>query len=240
MPDMLERLYKRLSAIAVTETAEDVFALVCQGVMPLGFNAIVLGYIEREGASHNQGFYFHHGVDDFLRIYKERGYRFMDAVAAHVAKTHRPFRWQEAYVDMTPVQIEQREVARSFHLNHGYVFPQMHKPGPVGFASIGRADDFDLDQDTFIELELTLRYAFDRIVAIKNIVAVPAVPSLTAREAAILSNVANGKTNWETGQILGISEYSVRDYMQTLSKRLGTQNRTHTVVRAIQTGLLLP
>ena len=44
---------------------------------------------------------------------------------------------------------------------------------------------------------------------------------------------ARGKTAWETGQILGISERNVRWHIEEAQRKLMTNNKTATVATAI-------
>ena len=44
---------------------------------------------------------------------------------------------------------------------------------------------------------------------------------------------ARGKTAWETGQILGISERNVRWHIEEAQRKLMTNNKTATVAAAI-------
>lgn len=63
--------------------------------------------------------------------------------------------------------------------------------------------------------------------------------TLTEREVEIVRLVAEGKSNraigWSTGLALG----TVKDYLGSAMKKLGARNRTHTVILAIQRGILL-
>jgi len=85
---------------------------------------------------------------------------------------------------------------------------------------------------------MVARISFQRIALtyspIKNVDTI----KITDRERQILNLVSKGKTNWEVGKILDISEFSVRDYLANLSQRLETCNRTHTVTRALHLGLI--
>ncbi len=54
---------------------------------------------------------------------------------------------------------------------------------------------------------------------------------LTEREAEILHWVALGKTNPVIGSILGISEYTVKNHMQRLFRKLDVSNRAQAVGR---------
>ena len=64
-----------------------------------------------------------------------------------------------------------------------------------------------------------------------------AIPrTLTDRQLEILRNVARGRTNRQIGEVLGISEKTVRNHLRTISHKLSTSDRTHAVVLAIGNG----
>ena len=59
---------------------------------------------------------------------------------------------------------------------------------------------------------------------------------LTERQLEVLAHVARGRTNRQIGEILGISEKTVRNHLRTISHKLSTSDRTHAVVLAIGHG----
>lgn len=59
---------------------------------------------------------------------------------------------------------------------------------------------------------------------------------VTDRQLEILRYVARGRTNRQIGEILGISEKTVRNHLRTISHKLSTSDRTHAVVLAIGNG----
>lgn len=61
---------------------------------------------------------------------------------------------------------------------------------------------------------------------------------LTAREADCLSWAAQGKTDWEIGEILGIRENTVHWYIENIKRKLGVTTRIQAVVVAIQDGVI--
>jgi DNA-binding CsgD family transcriptional regulator len=63
-------------------------------------------------------------------------------------------------------------------------------------------------------------------------------PTLTARERECLSWIAQGKTGWETGAILRISERTVVFHLHNARRKLGVHNRSAAVARAVRLGLL--
>lgn len=56
--------------------------------------------------------------------------------------------------------------------------------------------------------------------------------SLSPRERECLLWIAEGKTYWETAVILGLSEHTVRCYLESARHRLGAANNTHAVNKA--------
>ena len=57
----------------------------------------------------------------------------------------------------------------------------------------------------------------------------PALSSLTAREMQCLCLCAEGKSYWESGVILGISERTVSYHMEAMRSKLGAATNAHAV-----------
>ncbi len=182
-------------------------------------------------------FFFSWPFTPRLEGYVRERYFANDPVMARARLTNRPFYWSEVYDDLDPEQERTVELFREGGLSHGYCVPIDRTRGVAGIASMGRDSDFHLPRETRIEIEVLSRHVFERI---DQLFAESVKPprSLTPRERAVLVLVGEGKTNWEIGAILDISEYSVRDYMRNMADKLQTANRTHTVVRAVQLGLI--
>jgi len=66
----------------------------------------------------------------------------------------------------------------------------------------------------------------------------PPAEALTARERDVLAYVAEGHGNREIGQLLGISEHTVKFHLASIYGKLGVGNRTEAVQHALRTGLL--
>jgi DNA-binding NarL/FixJ family response regulator len=62
------------------------------------------------------------------------------------------------------------------------------------------------------------------------------VRALTARETQVLSFIANGFSNVETGAELGISAKTVRSHVMSILNKLGVHTRAHAVAIAMQHG----
>jgi DNA-binding CsgD family transcriptional regulator len=62
--------------------------------------------------------------------------------------------------------------------------------------------------------------------------------ALTLKETECLSWCKEGKTNWEIGEILSISEKTVEFHLSNTIRKLGVSNRITAVVKALQLGLI--
>jgi transcriptional regulator EpsA len=67
---------------------------------------------------------------------------------------------------------------------------------------------------------------------------VEAARALSTREMEILRWLAEGKSNYEVGCILGISAATVKNHLQRIYRALGVSNRTHALARCSALRLL--
>jgi len=61
---------------------------------------------------------------------------------------------------------------------------------------------------------------------------------LTARELESLRWTMEGKTAWELGSILGISEHTAARHVNNATQKLGCVNKLQAVLKAIRLGLI--
>jgi DNA-binding CsgD family transcriptional regulator len=60
---------------------------------------------------------------------------------------------------------------------------------------------------------------------------------LSPRQQEVLQWTALGKTTWETSVIMKCAEPTVNYHLKQIFRRLGVNNKTHAVSRAIELGL---
>lgn len=65
-----------------------------------------------------------------------------------------------------------------------------------------------------------------------------AIRLLTRREIDCLAWSADGKTSWEIGEILGVSEHTVTSHLRNAGNKLAAMNRTHAVAQALWRGMI--
>ncbi|WP_316168773.1 MULTISPECIES: helix-turn-helix transcriptional regulator [unclassified Bradyrhizobium] len=61
---------------------------------------------------------------------------------------------------------------------------------------------------------------------------------LTSRESECLEWAARGKSSWDIGTILNISENTVNFHLKNAMKKLGTNRRSVAAMRAIELKLI--
>ena len=61
---------------------------------------------------------------------------------------------------------------------------------------------------------------------------------LSNREKEVIQWMCRGKTNWEIGQLMNISEYTVKNHVSKILKKIEASNRQHAVAKALEMGLV--
>lgn len=61
---------------------------------------------------------------------------------------------------------------------------------------------------------------------------------LSTRELDVLNWIGAGKSNWETAQILGISEHTIKFHVSNICKKLNVRKRGHAIAKATQLNLI--
>ena len=64
--------------------------------------------------------------------------------------------------------------------------------------------------------------------------------TLTQRESECLTWVSAGKTSWEIGHIMDISERTVNFHIGNATSKLDCATRRHAAVKALTLGLIRP
>lgn len=82
------------------------------------------------------------------------------------------------------------------------------------------------------------RYLDPAILPILQATSSQIIPALTSRERSTLRELAQGKTNRQIAEHLGVAHTTVRDYVSSLMGKFHAVNRTQVVRRALELGLL--
>lgn len=164
-----------------------------------------------------------------------------DPVLVACEKSVAPFSWDDlpALITMTKHHHAYMATAGKMGLSRGYTIP-IHVPGEAsGLCSFVTAGDRELPADSLPAAQYLACFAFEaarRLVVARD--ASDGVPRLTQRQLDCVVLVAQGKSNWVAGKLLGLSPGTVHKYLESAKTRYGVSSRTELVVRALYDGQL--
>lgn len=177
-----------------------------------------------------------------------RGYFTDDPVFAASERSVAPFDWSALpdIIDLTPRHIEIIRAARDAGLGDGFVIP-VHIPGEyAGSCCFSVRFGRDLPVEFFPAAQYVGCFAFEaaRRLVLRNdkpkrVQGAPIVSqTLTQRQFDCLVLVAKGKSDWDIGRLLGISDQTVHKHIEESKRRYGVSTRMQLVIRALFNGHL--
>ncbi len=206
----------------------------------LGFSTVAAGQIDNPAFEHKPSkIHLSTWPKDWAEYWVKNNLVVSDPVARMALSQKDPFRWSEAFERYGDYARSHRDVHKEFGLEDGFTIPVHTGDGPPGCVSLG-CDKFDFDPAHLASIELAAVHCYVRLEKLFGLPKRKDIANLTHRESEILHFVAAGKTNWEIGHILSISEYHVRDCLKSVSKKLDTVSRAHSVATAVREKLIFP
>jgi DNA-binding CsgD family transcriptional regulator len=186
--------------------------------------------------------------EEWVRSFSERKLFNVDPVFKRADATMRPFFWDsgEFRADLTEQQQAILAEASAHGIAHGYTVP-IHLPGPRGACPASCsvvADESLAEQPTKYVVQLMAYFLYDAAIRLSEAVireaesstGRPATIELSNRERQCLELVAQGKSDWVAGKLLGISERTVHNHIERAKRRLGVTTRVQAIVHALATG----
>lgn len=177
--------------------------------------------------------------------YLDQDYLMVDPVVAHCRRHATPYLWPS--VDDDPERIGKParrmfEDAESFGLRTGLSIPVHGLGCGWGLVSVATGQTFSAkDMQRLVAKVHLLAHCLHEAAHPHAHGVVPIEPpKLTPRELECLRWAAVGKTGWEIGMLLHISERTAVFHLQNVMDKLGTMSRQAAVVRAIALGLINP
>lgn len=172
--------------------------------------------------------------------YRDQAYFADDPVSAWSLTRYRAFRWSDAQVTRIDLRAKQIEAeSREMGLVDGLGFPIRNAARCQAVISLGTSERVDMSLSEIALLEIAANYFFLRG---QELMARPHRPrgKLTPREREILHWCSAGKSAWDIGQILSISEGTVKLHRKAAIRKLDASNTTHAITIAISLGELQP
>ncbi|EIZ78125.1 LuxR family transcriptional regulator [Novosphingobium sp. Rr 2-17] len=179
----------------------------------------------------------------WVEFYDRSGFGGRDPVHRASARTQSGFLWREAghLIDFTASDARLMALAMRHGIADGFTVPA-NVPGEFqGSCTFATAPDNPLTEERVMLARLIAPHIFEagrRLVGNGQLIRNARTARLTHRQRTCLLWIAAGKSDWETGQILGISEGTVRQHISDSCKRLGIQKRTLLLFLAFRNGAI--
>ena len=232
-------------AINKAKNINEAFAYFCKVMGEYGYDRVVYSLLTDH---HSLGLPRHHGLatsypEDWMKYYNEKNYLDYDPVAKQVLNSHVPFFWEDleqfqSLSDTAKLIMDQGSEAG---VKDGIGIPLFGRAGEITGVGLARTDsdksrDYDFMAGAYL-LTTHFHHKFRTLYMEEH----PAnQPSLTEREADVLSWAAEGKNNEEIAIILGISVDTVKSHLKKCFRKLDVNNRGYAISKAVLLGLIMP
>lgn len=176
--------------------------------------------------------------------YTDYGLHERDDLLSHGLVTAAPTTWSKfrSEHDLSDEQLLVYDHAGSFGLRDGFYLP-IHQPdGSMHGVSMMIPRRLEADPRVLAALHMLALYYS---IAANRLGVTPPPPHtpgaarlLTPRQCACLQWVRAGKTSWEIGEIMSLSEHTVNEHLGEARKRLRVHTTTQAVIEAALLGLI--
>lgn len=209
----------------------------------LGFDQLLFAVIPQPRTNPNDVYLRSNYPLAWRNQYEQQNMRAADPTVEYCFKSSAPMVWTPQSFKTKPQQ-QMYEEAVSFGLRVGVTLPIHGAAGEIGMLTCVRdqapsqAFLHDL-QRNLAGLSLLRDVAFDAMSKfIRTNESAEQAPALTAREMDCLQWMTGGKTAWEIGRILSISEAGVNFHISNLRTKFNVTKRNDVVLKAIRMGLV--
>lgn len=178
---------------------------------------------------------FENWPPDWKRQYLEDRMYASDPIFAHSQRTPLPFFWSEAPTRAMPRDATKvMQMAENFGMREGFVVPIYGIGGELnGLTFSGKSPR--RDDTARAELHLVSMYAYARAKRLLRREPEPTI-RLTPREREAIQWAAVGKTDWEIGELLDISESAAHKRIESAKRKFGVATRIQAIIQALRHG----
>ncbi len=162
-------------------------------------------------------------LEEYDRLGLDRG----NPVIFGPARRASSFRWSSPGFDDL-IDWKGLALARSTGIEDGIAVPCHEPDGRVGVVSVG-FERFDFAPQEVQAITLALRMAHERMATLMW--RPPARPALSVRERDCLCYVAEGLSDGQIADLLGISQTTAHAHVENAKRKLGAKTRAQAVAR---------
>lgn len=177
---------------------------------------------------------------DWCERYFEQSYAKIDPLVTAARKATRPIKWSSVQRPTRAATRFIKEAADHGIGEHGVAIPIVLSKGNLSLLTIQVSSVREVEQLNR-PAKLADLVSFAHLVGSRMSFSKPANANsphapLTPREIEVLHWAAKGKSCWETGEILNLSERTVGSYVENARRKLDATSKTHAVVLALASG----
>ena len=227
------------AALARAPDRETCKRLFREIIAPFGFDTFACGEIDLDHRN-RCAFYLIDWPDAWLRFYRTSGLIDRDPIVGELRNYRDPYTWSDLRADRRFAQLggEALDRLRAAGYSEGLVVPLRRRGSRYGLISlVGHCRAIDDDLKSFLSLlAMHLHAHVRRHVSIWGCELPPG--SLTAREIESVGLVAEGLSDRQIAQRLGIAISTAHEYVEQGKRKLGTRSRAETVAVAVSLGII--
>lgn len=233
-----------VTSIHASNHVDDLYAVFTKTVAEVGFDSNVFSLLTpHKSINLDAG----HAIasaypEDWMKHYSDRNYLPIDPIIHHAFKTPYTFAWNDLRQtgELTKEQTIILCEAEDAGLRSGVGIPLYGVNGEIaGFGLSNKNGHAELASPTLAKLHAMGTIFYHSYTRMLNLKA-KSDRKLTPREIELLHWLAAGKTKSEIGDILSISEETVRTLMKRIFLKLEVNSSTLAVVEAIRYGIVHP
>jgi len=224
------------------KSRKELFDLYLDAVGHFGFDRAIYTFItDHDSIGEKAG----HGIlcnypDDWMDFYFENGYERLDPVQHHVKLYSKSFTWEA--LRCMPVEkpaLAVLDEAEEAGLFDGVAVPIYNARCEIAGMGLARSAREEIpDRKTLSSLQAITRQFHECYCDLADVRDRAEVPRLTKRQVEVLKWWAIDKTAHEIGIIMNISENTVNYHKKEIYRRLKTNSRILSVVKAIRLGII--
>lgn len=215
-------------------------ALIGDATRELGFQFFALLHHASLVAPHRNLVRFDSYPADWVEEFVRDDLASVDPVHHACRRTSIGFSWAQL-ADIVPIDAAGRGVlerSRRHGIGEGFTVP-INIPGePLASCTFATRDGVALPVERLLSAEQLGVHAFHAARRQHGLPASGRRPALSRRERQCLRLVAAGKTDWEIGRILGVSQETARQYVKQARARYGVSSRAQLVACGLRDALI--
>jgi LuxR family quorum sensing-dependent transcriptional regulator len=230
-----QRALEAIDAIEAARTPEEALGIFRRSIAQAGFGAHAIIGLPDAQTEFRSRVIANGWPSEWTDAYVKENLCEIDPVALHCSRTAEPFEWSEAPYDpeRQPEAHSVMQRAVEVRMGRGFCVP-IHYGDGSGAAVTIAGERPELGHGVLAAIHLVALYAHHRVRSLIRLVPLTKNKILTTREREVMQWVAAGKTSWEIGVILDISEATANKHTLSASRKLGAVNRTQAVVNALR------